>query len=225
MTEEKQFNLILLGPPGAGKGTQAGLLVNAYDLLHVSTGDMLRSAIKEGSATGLKAQEYMSKGELVPDSIVTQLVVDRMGKPDASGGVILDGFPRTKPQAEALDNSLKENGRTIDVVLYVNASLDVIIQRLTGRRVCPECGMNYHITNIPPRKEGVCDTCNVDLFQREDDEPETVKNRLVVYEKSTKDLIGYYREKGLLEEVNGDISAEELFEEVDSLFRGEGLVK
>jgi len=221
---KKGIKIILLGAPGAGKGTQAGILVKEYGLLHVSTGDMLRAAIKEGTETGLKAKSFMDKGELVPDAVVTQLVIDRLAKPDAAKGVILDGFPRTKPQAVSLDEALKKAGEAIDDVLYLAVTEQVVIQRLTGRRVCPKCGMNYHVTNIPPRKEGVCDTCAVDLIQREDDTIETVKNRLRVYEDSTADLVEYYRDKGLLREVNGDLQAEKLFEDIDALFRREGRV-
>ncbi|MBD3296973.1 MAG: adenylate kinase [Candidatus Omnitrophica bacterium] len=223
MTElKKGTKIILLGAPGAGKGTQAGILVREYGLVHISTGDMLRSAIKEGTGTGLKAKQYMDKGELVPDEVVTQLVVDRMEKPDADKGIILDGFPRTSPQAESLDKALSEKDQSIDVVLYLKVSEDVVIQRLTGRRVCPQCGRNYHVTNMPPEKEGMCDKCDVPLIQREDDTLETVKTRLKVYQQSTQDLVEYYREKGLLREVNGDLPAEKLFQDIDALFRKEG---
>lgn len=220
---KKGTKIILLGAPGAGKGTQAGILVREYGLAHISTGDMLRSAIKEGSETGLKAKQYMDKGELVPDGVVTQLVIDRMEKPDAAMGIILDGFPRTSPQAESLDNALGDKDQSIDVVLYLKVSEDVVIQRLTGRRVCPKCGRNYHVTNMPPEKEGICDGCDVPLIQREDDTLETVKNRLKVYQQSTQDLVEYYREKGLLREVNGDLPAEKLFMDIDGLFRKEGM--
>ncbi len=224
-SELKQaVNIVLLGAPGAGKGTQAGILAKEYGLVHISTGDMLRAAIAEGTDTGLKAREYMDKGELVPDAVVTGLVIERMSKPDAAKGVILDGFPRTRAQAEALDKALERSGKSLDDVLYMKVSEDVVLQRLTGRRVCPKCGKNYHVTNIPPEKEGICDTCDIGLIQRDDDKPETVKNRLKVYEQSTEGLIGYYREKGVLRDVDGDLSAEKLFEEIDALFRREGLI-
>lgn len=216
--------MVLLGAPGAGKGTQAGILKEAYKLLHVSTGDMLREAIKEGSQTGIAAQSYMNKGELVPDSIVTELVINRLAKPDAAQGVILDGYPRTLAQAEALDVALANNGKAVDVVLYFKTSDEVAIQRLSGRRVCPKCGYNYHIKNIPPKIEGICDKCAVSLIQREDDKPETVKNRLVVYGERTNDLIDHYRKKGTLREVDGDLAAEKLFENIKTLFSKEGLV-
>jgi len=225
MTGEGDMNMILLGPPGAGKGTQAVLLGKAYGYLHVSTGDMLREAIKEGSEVGLEAREYMNKGELVPDEVVTKLVIERMKRPDAEKGVILDGFPRTQKQARSLDAALKGEDRKIDVVLYMKTSEDVAIQRLSGRRVCSACGKNYHVSNMPPEKEGVSDICGGSLMQRDDDRPETVKNRLVVYDESTKDLVDYYKDKGLLREVSGDISAEELFDRIGILFREEGLIK
>ncbi|MBD3379220.1 MAG: adenylate kinase [Candidatus Omnitrophica bacterium] len=218
------MNIVLLGAPGAGKGTQAEILVNEYGLLHVSTGDMLRSAIKEGTETGLKAREYMDRGELVPDEVVCSLVMDRMSREDAEGGVILDGFPRTRNQAEVLDASLKAEERKLDKVLYVAVSDDVVIERLSGRRVCPNNCKVYHVTNMPPEKEGVCDVCGEKLLLREDDKPETVKNRLEVYKKSTRDLVDYYRDKGLLAEVNGDLEARKLFEEIDALFRAEGFI-
>lgn len=218
------LNLVLLGPPGAGKGTQAGLLIKAYKLLHVSTGDMLREAIKEGTEVGKKVEGFMNSGELVPDEIVTEAVIDRINKPDAAGGVILDGYPRTKAQAESLESSLKEENRHLSLVLYMKTSEEVAVQRLSGRRVCPKCGKNYHVTNIPPKKEGICDTCGLELFQRDDDRPDTVRNRLRVYEKSTKDLVSFYKDKGLLREVDGDLKADELFEKIDALFKEEGLV-
>ncbi|MFH1394541.1 MAG: adenylate kinase, partial [Candidatus Omnitrophota bacterium] len=198
MTSENKMNLVLLGPPGAGKGTQAVLLKKAYGFLHISTGDMLREAIKEGTEAGKAAQGYMNKGELVPDEIVTRAVIGRMNKPDAGSGVILDGYPRTRVQAESLDSSLKNENRDLDMVLYFRTSEQVAIQRLSGRRLCPKCGKNYHVTNMPPKTEGICDTCGVSLIQRQDDNPETVKNRLVVYADRTKDLIAYYEKESLL---------------------------
>jgi len=224
MNQRSIMNMVLLGAPGAGKGTQAALLVKAYGLLHISTGDMLREAVREGGETGKELAIYMNKGELVPDSIVTRVVIERMAKPDAEDGVILDGYPRTKPQAGSLDDSLEGAGKTLDVVLYFDVSEKVAIERLSGRRVCRNCGKNYHLTNMPPKKESICDVCSGELYQRADDKPETVKNRLVVYEESTKDLIAYYRDKGLLREVDGGLPAGDLFEIIDALLKEEGLL-
>ncbi|MDP8298458.1 MAG: adenylate kinase [Candidatus Tantalella remota] len=224
MTGKHPISLVLLGPPGAGKGTQASLLTKAYSLLHISTGDMLRETIKEGGDLGKELESYMNKGELVPDEIVTRTVIDRIAKPDATGGVILDGYPRTKVQAESLDGALTQEDRDLDMVLYFRTSEDVAVARLSGRRVCPECGKNYHVPNMPPVKEGICDKCGVELIQRDDDKPDTVKNRLSVYGERTKDLIDYYKDKGLLREVDGDISADKLFKDVDALFRSEGII-
>ena len=224
MREGHLINMVLLGAPGAGKGTQAALLVKAYGLLHISTGDMLRETVKEGGDVGRELAGYMDRGELVPDGIVTRAVIERMAKPDAQGGVILDGYPRTGPQAEALDGALSEAGRTLDVVLYFKVSDNVAVQRLSGRRVCAGCGKNYHVTNMPSAKEGVCDICGRELYQRADDKEKTVKNRLAVYEDSTKELVKYYREKNLLREVDGGLPAGGLFEVIDTLFNKEGLV-
>jgi adenylate kinase len=219
-----RINIVLLGPPGAGKGTQADLLKKEYGLLHVSTGDMLREAIRGRTEAGLEAEKYMTGGELVPDDIVTRLVLERMSKPDALNGVMLDGYPRTKLQAISLDDALSDSPAKVGLVLYFRTSEEVAVQRLSGRRVCPECKKNYHQTNMPPAVPGVCDTCAVALLQREDDKPETVKNRLSVYQRQTEELITYYQEKGVLRELDGDMSAGELFEVIAALFRKEGLV-
>ncbi|MDD5634356.1 MAG: adenylate kinase [Candidatus Omnitrophica bacterium] len=224
MGNKGSLNIVLLGAPGAGKGTQADILVKAYHLPHVSTGDMLRAAVKEGGKLGIKIKTCMDKGELVPDEIVTASVVDRMKKSDAANGVILDGYPRTLAQAESLDKALSREKRNISAVLYFKTSENVVVQRLSGRRVCPSCGKNYHVTNIPPKKEGICDTCNIKLVLRDDDKPETVKNRLKVYEERTKDLVDYYKKNGLLREVDGDLSANKLFEQINTLFKREGFV-
>ncbi len=216
--------LVLLGPPGAGKGTQAVILAKEYGFRHVSTGDMLREAIKGNTGTGLKAAEYMKRGELVPDEIVTELVLEKITVLGPVSGVMLDGYPRTKPQAESLDAALEGGSGKLDMVLYFKTSEEVAIQRLSGRRVCTECGKNYHVTNMPPLEEGKCDVCGLGLVQREDDKPETVKNRLVVYQDQTEELIRYYRDKGILYEINGDLSADALFEVIAALLRKEGLI-
>jgi len=212
------MKLILLGPPGAGKGTQSVLLAKKYNLPHISTGDILREFVKAGHPLGLEAKKYMDKGALVPDEVVTGIVAERLKKPDTMNGFILDGFPRTIAQAEDLDKELVKIGRKIDIVLYFATSTNVAIERLTGRMVCKSCGANYHIKNMPPRKEGVCDKCNGPLIHRVDDNEETVRKRLKVYEQQTKPLIEYYRKQGTLKEVSGDTRADDLFGVLSKLF-------
>jgi len=216
--------MVLLGAPGAGKGTQAKILVKEYNLLHISTGDMLRETVKSGTELGLKIKKCMESGELVSDEIVTKSVIERMSKDDAKRGVILDGYPRTRSQAEAIDISLKKENRSLNIVVYMKVTEKVVLERLCGRRLCPKCGKIYHTVNMPPKKEGICDIDGAELIQRKDDKPETIKNRLDVYDKQTKDLIDYYAEKGILRELDGGLSAKELFDEIDILFKREGLV-
>lgn len=206
------MNIILLGPPGAGKGTQSVMLANRYSLPHISTGDILRESVKSGQPLGLKAKEYMDKGGLVPDEIVTGIVADRLSKPDTKKGFLLDGFPRTIKQAEDLDKALFDIKSKIDMVLYFATSVEMVIDRLTGRRVCKNCGIIYHIKNIPSKKPGVCDKCGGQLYQRADDNESTVRNRLKVYEDQTKPLIDYYAKKGILKTVDGDMGVPELFD-------------
>lgn len=212
------MNLVLLGPPGAGKGTQSVVLSKEYRIAHISTGDLLRESIKAGEDLGLKAKSYMDKGELVPDDIVVGMVVDRLKRADASKGFMLDGFPRTLKQAQELDKSLSEIGFEIDMVVYFETSEKVAVERLSGRRVCKNCGFNYHVKNIPPKKEGICDKCGGVLFQRPDDNEATVRNRLKVYEAQTKPLIEYYNKKGLLKKVSGDMGVHELFKVLSKIF-------
>lgn len=212
------MNLVLLGAPGAGKGTQGVVLSKSYNIPHISTGDILREAVKSGTPMGKKAKMFMDSGELVPDEVVVGIVVDRLGQADTKKGYILDGFPRTLPQAEALDAALKKIGSGIDIALYFEIPEDIAIERLTGRRVCKKCGANFHIKNIPPKKEGVCDKCQSELFQRPDDKLETVKNRLKVYELQTRPLIEYYTKKGILKKVSGALDVKDLFEELRRVF-------
>lgn len=217
------MNIVLLGPPGAGKGTQAKVLCEKYKFLHVSTGDMLREAVKIGTRVGKEAKAYMDKGELVPDNIVVGIVTERIREEKEGIGFLLDGFPRNEKQANELDQALAGAGKKLDIVLYLKTSPNVSIERLSGRRVCTKCGANFHIKNMPPKKEGLCDYCKARLIHRDDDKESTVKKRLVVYEKETKSLIDYYRKKGTLREVSGDKSVEDLFEEIKKLFAREGL--
>lgn len=215
------MRLVLLGPPGAGKGTQAVVLSREYDIPHISTGDILREAVRERAEIGMKAKSYMDRGELVPDNIVTEIVVDRLAKPDAKNGFILDGYPRTKKQAESLAEALGSKDISIDRVLYFKTSVPIVISRLSGRRVCPECNAIYHIKNSPPKKDDVCDKCGSQLHHRNDDKEETIKKRLEVYNETSKDLIDYYQEKSILQEISGDLDVDELFRSlIDSFKKG-----
>lgn len=218
------MRLILLGPPGAGKGTQAQVLSQNFSLPHISTGDLLRNAIKQDSPIGLKAKAYMEKGELVPDNLVIEIVTKRMEEADAEKGFILDGFPRNQAQAKQLDKALNNLAINIDLVINLDASEKTVIARLAGRRVCKNCGFNYHIKNIPPKIEGVCDKCGGALYQRTDDKEDTIKNRLKVYRDQTEELITYYKNKNLLTTVSGDLSAQELFLVLKKVFAGHGLI-
>lgn len=205
---------VLLGPPGAGKGTQAVRLVEKYEIPHISTGDIFRKNIKEGTELGKKAQEYMNAGALVPDELVVDLVKDRLQQDDCKNGFLLDGFPRTIFQAEKLDEFLSESNQKMDIVINLKVEKEALIKRLTGRRVCKDCGASYHIVNIPPKKEGVCDICGGELIQRKDDNIETVENRINVYEEQTAPLIEYYKEAGSLVDFNGEASLDEVFDAI-----------
>ncbi|MEW5899636.1 MAG: adenylate kinase [Bacillota bacterium] len=198
------MNLLIMGPPGAGKGTQAEVLVKELQITHISTGDMFRNAIKEGTEMGKKAKEYMDRGELVPDEVVVGMVKDRLSQPDCAKGFLLDGFPRTLPQARALDETLQSMGIKLDGVINIDVPRERLMARLTGRRVCKNCGASYHILFNPPQTPGKCNACGGELYQRSDDNEEAVANRLDVYEAQTQPLIEYYQEKGLLKNINGD---------------------
>lgn len=208
------MKIIMLGAPGAGKGTQAKRIAAKYNIPHISTGDIFRANIKNNTELGNKAKVYMDQGLLVPDELVVDLVVDRFKNPDCANGYVLDGFPRTIPQAEALDNALANNQDSVEYAIDVDVPDEVIIDRMAGRRACLNCGATYHTITIPPKKDGVCDTCDSPLVLREDDKPETVKKRLTVYHEQTQPLIEYYSKKGILKSVDGTKTMDEAFEEV-----------
>ncbi|ATW27132.1 adenylate kinase [Candidatus Formimonas warabiya] len=198
------MRLILLGPPGAGKGTQAETLIEKLAIPHISTGDMFRKAIKEGTGLGKKAKEYMDAGQLVPDEVTIGIVKERISQADCAGGFLLDGFPRTVNQAEALDHILQEMNLTLDAVINIEVPKEKLVGRLTGRRVCKTCGATYHLIFNPPLQQDKCDKCGAELYQRADDSEETVVNRLNVYEQQTAPLIEFYGTKGILKTINGD---------------------
>jgi len=198
------LKLMIMGPPGAGKGTQAERLVKDLDITHISTGDMFRAAIKQGTEMGKKAKEYMDKGQLVPDEVVVGMVKDRLSQPDCTKGFLLDGFPRTVAQADSLSKTLDALGIKLDGVINIAVPRERLMARLTGRRVCKACGASYHVMFNAPKTEGVCDSCGGELYQRSDDNEETVSNRLDVYESQTQPLIDYYKEAGILLNINGD---------------------
>ncbi|MCL4078556.1 adenylate kinase [Coriobacteriia bacterium Es71-Z0120] len=208
------MNLMLLGAPGAGKGTQAAKLVETYHLAHISTGDILRAAVAAGTPLGMTAKSYMDKGELVPDLVVIGLVKARLQEPDTAAGFILDGFPRTVAQADALDKELEALGKQLDAVISVEVDRSALIDRLTARRTCKACGAIYNVLAQPETASGVCPACGGELFQRDDDTVETVTNRLAVYERSTAPLIDYYSKKGLLRRVDGNRSVEDVFAQI-----------
>lgn len=214
------MNLVLMGLPGAGKGTQAEKIVEKYAIPHISTGDMFRAAMKEGTELGLKAKSFMDQGALVPDEVTIGIVRERLSKDDCQKGFLLDGFPRTVPQAEALENILTELGKKIDYVLNIDVDQDILMERLTGRRICKNCGSTYHLVFNPPAKEGVCNRCGGELYQRADDNAETVKNRLQVNIEQAKPLLDFYETKGYLRNIDGQQDINKVFVDIDSLLGG-----
>lgn len=205
---------ILLGPPGAGKGTQAVMIAEKYNVPHISTGDIFRENIKKGTELGKRAQEYMNKGELVPDDLVIEIATTRLLADDCKNGFLLDGFPRTVHQAEKLDEFLSAHGQKLDKVLDIDVEKEELMTRLTGRRVCKVCGASFHVTNIPPKKDGICDACGGQLFQRADDTVETVKNRIEVYNQQTMPLVDYYEKAGNIAHIDGAMGLESVFTDI-----------
>jgi adenylate kinase len=213
------MRLILLGPPGAGKGTQAKQLARKLDLAHISTGDILRENVAQGSDLGKRAKDFMNKGELVPDALVNQMLIERLKKPDTKKGFILDGYPRNLNQAKSLDEILKSMMMPIDLAIDLDSSEPVIIQRLSGRLVCRRCGANFHRTNMPPKKEGVCDNCGGQLYQRADDKAETIKNRLQVYRQEAAVLMKYYEQNDKLKRLSADEDAQVVLDKIIDLVK------
>jgi adenylate kinase len=208
------MKIIMLGAPGAGKGTQAKQIASKYSIPHISTGDIFRANIKNGTDLGKKAKEYMDQGLLVPDELTCDLVMDRIAQDDAKNGFVLDGFPRTIPQAEALDAALTKIGQAMDYAIDVDVPDENIVNRMSGRRACVKCGATYHIKYNAPKTEGICDNCGSELIQREDDKPETVLNRLSVYHEQTQPLIDYYDGKGIVKNIDGTKDLNEVFEDI-----------
>ncbi len=208
------MKIIMLGAPGAGKGTQAKMIADKFGIPHISTGDIFRANIKNGTELGKKAKEFMDKGLLVPDELTVQLLLDRVANEDCKNGYVLDGFPRTIPQADVLDSELTKLGDKVDFAVNVDVPDENIVRRMSGRRACLKCGATYHIEHIPPKKEGICDTCGSELVQRDDDKPETVLNRLSVYHEQTQPLIDYYNKKDILKTVDGTKDMQEVFNDI-----------
>lgn len=217
------YRIVFLGPPGAGKGTQAVRIRSSLAIPHIATGDLFRENVKNGTPLGREAKGYMDRGVLVPDEVVIRMVRERLGRPDCKDGFLLDGYPRSVPQADALDRDLASLGAPLDAVFYMTAPDELIVERLSGRRVCPDCNKVYHLRNIPPKVEGVCDACGTPLVQREDDKPETVKKRLAVYHGQTEALVARYRKTGLLVDLDGAKDVEPLAREIlETLSRRSG---
>jgi adenylate kinase len=219
------LRIVLLGPPGAGKGTQAKVLSDKLNIVHISTGDIFRDIKKTDTELGKMLSDYMSRGVLVPDDIVNKIVVERLNKQDIKeSGFILDGYPRTRSQGEALDMALSAVDMSLDLIIYMKTSKDVILKRLTGRRICRKCGSIFHIENIPPKTADQCDYCGSEIYQRDDDKEETVLKRLDVYQQQTQELIDYYSKKAILKTVSGDLDVRQLYDVLYELFGREGLL-
>ena len=208
------MDLILLGPPGAGKGTQAKMMIDRWKIPQISTGDILRTAVRQERPLGLEAKGFMDRGELVPDRVVIGIIAERLKEEDATAGFILDGFPRTIPQAEALQEILDELGRKIDTVLSIEIEEERLVARLTGRRMCKGCGESFHLVFNPPARDGVCDRCGGELYQRDDDREKTIRQRLAIYREQTEPLIAYYEKQGILKRIKGDDSKDQIFSRI-----------
>ncbi len=208
------MDLILLGPPGAGKGTQAKLMIDKWEIPQISTGDILRAAVREGTTLGVEAKGFMDAGDLVPDRVVIGIIAERLKEEDAANGYILDGFPRTIPQAEALQEILDDLGRDIDHVVSIEVDDEELVKRLTGRRMCKGCGESFHVVFNPPAAEGVCDRCGGQLYQRDDDKEETIRQRLAVYSRQTEPLIAFYGDKGKVRRIEGTGSIQDIFSRI-----------
>lgn len=211
------MKIIMLGAPGAGKGTQAKMIAEKYKIPHVSTGDIFRANIKNGTELGMEAKKYMDQGLLVPDELTVKILLDRVAQEDCAGGYVLDGFPRTIPQAGVLDEALDKLGEKIDYAIDVDVPDENIVKRMSGRRACLKCGATYHLEHIPPRKAGICDSCGSELVLREDDRPETVLNRLRVYHEQTQPLIDFYTGKGILKTVDGTMDMQDVFAAITAI--------
>ena len=205
------MKIIMLGAPGAGKGTQAKMIADRYNVPHISTGDIFRANIKNGTELGIEAKKYMDQGKLVPDELTVKILLDRVAQDDCKNGYVLDGFPRTIPQAEVLDEALNKLGDKIDYAIDIDVPDENIINRMSGRRACVTCGSTYHMIHVPPKKEGICDRCGSELILRDDDKPETVKNRLKIYHDQTQPLIDFYTKKGILKSVDGTQDMNDVF--------------
>ena len=214
------MNLLIIGAPGAGKGTMSDRILDQYHLVHVSTGDMLRAAVKAGTPVGLKAQEYMNKGALVPDEVIHDIIVERFSKDDMEAGFLFDGYPRTENQAIDLDSILKEVNKKIDCVINLNIDDEVLIKRITGRRLCPVCGEIFNIYYKAPEKEGICDKCGAELIQRKDDNLESLQVRLSEYHKNTQAVIEYYEKTGIVRDINADQTRDEVFADIRNVLEG-----
>ena len=214
------MKIVMLGAPGAGKGTQAQMIAEKFGLPHISTGDIFRANIKNGTELGKKAKAFMDAGQLVPDELTVELLLDRVKVDDCAKGYVLDGFPRTIPQAQVLTDTLAKTGEQIDYAIDVDVPDSNIVARMSGRRSCPKCGASYHISFIPPKKEGICDNCGSELIQRPDDKPETVQNRLSVYHEQTQPLIDFYKDKGVLRTVDGTKDMKEVFQAISAILEG-----